>query len=199
LSYAQLFRSFVEFYRQRPSHPFTVFCEDSIRKLENASYSNEGALLHIILHSHREDFDELLKQFVKTQDFWSDPLARFFFEVDLINRPYIYRNTQIVAKRHLFANLRVINVMENGYVVEIPTEYLKYLGDHLSYPLKKDEAVKRFELNHRRSQLPFMRSKPLNEHFLYCHDMSLRMSALLPVWREMAPTSVQSPGAGSGG
>jgi hypothetical protein len=30
----------------------------------------------------------------------------------------------------------------------------------------------------------FMRSKSLHEHFMYCHDMSQRMPATLPIWQE---------------
>jgi radical SAM superfamily enzyme YgiQ (UPF0313 family) len=185
LSYAQLFISFVEFLRQRPTHPLTVFCEDSIRKLENTTFSNTGALLHLTLHSHRESFDRLLEEFAKTQDFWHDSLARFFFEVDLIHRPYIYNNTPITAKRHLFEHLRVIEVMANGYLVDIPTEYLEYLRDHLGYQPPEGTAVNRFEVNHKRSQLPFMHSKSLHEHFMYCQDMSQRITSFLPAWREI--------------
>jgi len=197
LSYAQFFRSFVEFSRQRPAHPLTVFCEDSIRKLENTTFSNTGALAHLILHSQREAYDDLIEQFAKAQGFWDDPLARFFFEIDLINRPYIYNNTPITAKRHHFEHLRALNVTANGYIVDIPTEYLEHLRDHIGNPLREGAAVSRFEVNHRRSQLPFMRSKSLHEHFIYCQDMSQRVTAFLPVWREITPHSAPKPAAGS--
>jgi radical SAM superfamily enzyme YgiQ (UPF0313 family) len=199
LSYTQLFRSFVEFLRQSPTNPLTVFCEESIRKLENTTFSNTGALVHLILHSHREAFDELLEKFAKSQDFWLDSLARFFFEMDLIHRPYIYNNTPITAKRHRFEHLRVTGVTANGYVVDIPTEYLKYLRDHPGYPRGEGAAVNRFEVNHRRSQLPFMRSKSLHEHFMYCQDMSQRMTTVLPVWLEMPVPPAPRPTADSSG
>jgi radical SAM superfamily enzyme YgiQ (UPF0313 family) len=185
LSYAQLFRSFVEFYRQRLSHPLTAFCEDSIRKLENTTFSNTGALVHLILHSRREAFDDLLEQFAAAHDFWHDPLARFFFEVDLIHRPYIYINTPLRAKRTMFEHLRVTGIMANGYQVEVPTAYLGHLRDHLGYPPGEEAMTNRFMVNHSRSQLPFMRSKSPHEHFMYCQDMSQRMSATLPIWQEI--------------
>jgi radical SAM superfamily enzyme YgiQ (UPF0313 family) len=194
LSYAQLFRSFVEFYRQRTTHPLTIFCEDSIRKLENTTFSNTGALVHLVLYSHRESFDKLLEQFAQAQDFWCDPLARFFFEVDLIHRPYIYKNTLIIAKQYLFEHLRVSSVTADGYLIDVPTEYLNHLLDHLGSPPREGVAVNRFEVNHRRSQLPLMPSKSLHEHFIYCQDMLQRMGALLPAWREM-PLSSASPGS----
>jgi radical SAM superfamily enzyme YgiQ (UPF0313 family) len=199
LSYAELFRSFVEFYRQRSTHPLTVFCEDSIRKFEHTRFSDTGALAHLILHSHREVFDDLLERFAKSQDFWHDSLARFFFEVDLIHRPYIYDNTPITAKRHRFEHLRVIDVTASGYIVDIPTEYLKHLRGHIGHPLREDAAVNRFEVNHRRSQLPFMHSKPLHENFRYCKDMSQRTTAFLPVWREITRPPAPRPAAGSVG
>lgn len=190
LNYAQLFRSFVEFYRQHPSNPFTAFCEDSIRKMDHVAFSNTGVMAHLILHSHREFFDDLLEQFGKSQDFWRDPQARFFFEVDLINRPYIYKNTPIIAKRYPFEHLRVIEVNAKGYLVEAPAEYLNSLRDHLGSTLADGVVANRFEVNHRRSQLPFMRSKSLYEHYIYCADLGQRTTAMLPVWREITPDCV---------
>lgn len=199
MSYVQLFRSFVEFCRRRPSNPWTVFCEESIQKLEHTTFTNIGALAHLTLHSHREDFDDLLNQFVRTQDFWNDPVARLFFEVDLINRPYMYNNTPIIAKRTPFQHLIVINVAANGYLVEVPTEYLKYLRESLGYPPGEGGVVNRFEVNHRRSQLPFMLTKSLYEHFAYCQDMSRRLNAIIPAWLEMTSPSLPAPAAGSKG
>jgi hypothetical protein len=186
MDYTQMFRAFVEFARQRPTHSWTVFVEDSIRLLQTANFSNTGAFIHLILHEDREGLDELLEQFVMAQDFWQDRLAQFFFEVDLIHRPYIYLNTPITEKRHRFMRQQSVGVLPNGYVVDIPSEYVERLKDYL--PLHQgDGSATRFEVNHRRSQAPFMPAKSLHEHYMYCQDTSQRMLTFLPVWREMIP------------
>jgi hypothetical protein len=188
VTYMDLFRTFVEFCRERSSHAWTVFCENSIQAFDHAAYSNTGALIHLILHSNREAFDELLEQFAVAQEFWHDPLAQFFFEVDLIHRPYIYSNTPISAKRHRFAHLRVLNILPGGYLVEIPSIYIGRLREHLNQ--LQNGSTNRFEVIHKRSQLPFMWAKSLHEHFMYCQDMSQRMMTLLPEWREATQSAI---------
>lgn len=189
MSYVELFRAFTKFCRQNPGHSFTTFCEKSVQALENANFSNTGALVHLILHSEREAFDELLEQFVRTQAFWHDPMAQFLFEVDIINRPYIYRNTPIVAKRRKFMHLRVLDTFPKGYLVELPSEYLESLREQI-LPLPVTQSTSCCEVNHRRSQLPFMLAKSLHEHFMYCQDMSQRMMSFLPTWREKTSVAV---------
>ena len=184
MSYADLFRGFVKFCAERPASPYARFCEASIEACDYSKYSNVGTVLHLNLHAERESFDDLLAQFVAAQGFWSDPAARFCFEVDLVNRPYVYRNTKIVPKRHRFELLRV-SVTPDAYLVEVPPEHLEIL--RASIPLKaNDPSATRFEVNHRRSQLPFMPKKSLEEHYSYCQDVSQRMGSLLPVWGEPA-------------
>jgi len=188
MSWLQLFRSFVEFSKQRPAHPWTAFCEESIR---NVTLSSIGALMHIILHSHREDFDDLLEQFFSAQDFRDDPQARLLFEADIINRPYVYSNTPIIAKRNHFEYLQVVKMEPNGCVVNIPAEYAEQLRDYLGYAHSQDMTGHTLAVNYKRSQFPFMRSKPLKENYLYCQDKSHRMADILPVWQEVAVSDAQ--------
>jgi putative methyltransferase len=186
MSYGDLYRGFVDFYLARPSHPFTRFCEESIAKLENTTFSNTGALLHLVLHTEREAFDRLLEEFFAQQPFAGDRGAQFLFEVDLVHRPYIYRNTPVTAKGHRFTHLRVIDVQRSGYVVEIPPQFAE-LGPYLSLP-HAGHAAGVFEVNHRRAQLPFMPAKSLHEHFMYCQDMSQRAASFVPEWKAAATT-----------
>jgi radical SAM superfamily enzyme YgiQ (UPF0313 family) len=180
VEYGDFFRSFAAEARRRSDHPWTVFCEKSIKALEHVAFANTGALVHLILHSEREAFDELLERFVTTQDFWSDELTQFHFELDLVNRPYVYQNTPIIPKRYEFKRMSV-TAAPDGYVVEIPSKYLDYLYEHVTVK-GGDRATNSFFVNHRRQQLPFMPGKSLNEHFMYCQDASQRMRSLAPVW-----------------
>ena len=190
-SYVELFRAFVEFCRKRPEHPYTRFCEDSIKAIDFSKFDNVGTMLHLNLHAEREVFDDLLVQFVKSQDFASDPAARFFFEVDLVNRPYVYRNTKIVPKKHKFERLKVVTVTPGSFVVEVPVEHLAELRKYVGLPASESK-VTRFEVSYRRSQMPFMPNKSLGEHYSYCQDVSQRMGSLLPVWKEAGrPTAAR--------
>jgi hypothetical protein len=134
LSYRELFARFVQFCKERPDDPWTMFCEKSIRHFGHTTFSNTGALVHLILHSNREAFDALLGRFVESQPFWGDPLAELYFEMDLIHRPFVYRNSAISPKRHPFARLQVLSVLPNGYLIEVPSESAPYLREQLRLP-----------------------------------------------------------------
>ena len=182
VEYADFFRSFVEFARGQTASRWTKFCEKSIRALEHIAFSNAGAMVHLILHSEREAFDALLGDFVRSQSFWNDPIARFLFELDLVSRPYVYSNTPFLPKQHEFRHMKV-TVTAEGYIVEIERAYIECLRTNVQ--IEGDAQSTRFELRHRLSQLPFMPGKALNEQFLHTQDAAQRMRSLVPVWRSL--------------
>lgn len=184
VKYADLFRAFVEFSRVQPAHPYTVFCEKSIRAFEHAVFTNTGAFVHLILHAERDAFDDLLARFVAAQDFWQDPLAQFSFELDLVNRPYVYSNTRIAVRRYEFRHLRVAPA-PGGYLVDVPPHCIEHLHEHVAVQ-GGDGSGTRFVLTHKRAQLPFMPAKSLDEHYVYCHDCTQRMGPLMPAWQRAA-------------
>jgi tRNA A37 methylthiotransferase MiaB len=182
MKYVELFRSFVDFCWQDPEHPWTSFAEKSIQALDAVLLSNSGPIIHFVLHERREVFDEMLEKFVRGQEFWHDPLAQFFFEVDLLNRPYVYQNTPITPKRYNFTKLDVRDVHAEGYVVDIPSQYIDRLREYITIE-EGHQSTNRFSVDHRRSQLPFIPSKSIREHVTYCFDISQKMKHILPIWR----------------
>lgn len=183
LSFADLFRSFVDFCRTRPSHPYTAFCENSIATTEFARFQNIGSLLHRILHTERGQFDGLLMQFVERQKFFAEPAAQFLFEVDLVNRPYVYSNTRIASGPAQFAQLQLIEVRSDSCTIDVPREHIALFREYMGLPTGEGQAT-RFDVRYRGAQLPFMPSKSLEEHYSYCQDMLHRIRVLLPIWQE---------------
>ncbi|MEO7328147.1 MAG: radical SAM protein [Minicystis sp.] len=182
MGYEELFTNFMEMCKKHPNLPYVKFLEESIKTYEFQKFDAIGAALHINHHSEREAFDDLLLRFCKGQDFWMDPAARFFFEVDMLNRPYPYRNSKILPKKFKFEKMKSVTPTADGYMVEIDPEDLPLLQEYIK--LQGAEATStRFEVNHRRTQLPYMPSKSLKEHYGYCQDLSQRMGGLLPIWR----------------
>lgn len=186
--YDELLRAFVAYCKQQPEHPFSAFCEESIAGLATANLSNTGELAHLTLHSEREAFDELLEGFVRAQHFWSDPVAQCMFEIDTVNRPYIYYNTPIRTKGFEYSHLIVVPV-EGGYLVEVPAEYAALIRGYLSVD-GDYESTRDFEADHRRAQLPLMPRKSPHENFVYCQDMTQRMRDIVPVWRALEDVAV---------
>jgi radical SAM superfamily enzyme YgiQ (UPF0313 family) len=185
-AYLELVRAFMEFCRERPDHPYTQFCEGTIARFEQHRFETIGKLTHLITHQGREAFDDLLGAFVRSRPFWADEAARFFFEVDLIHRPCVYRNTPILAKAHRFEWLKVKRVLPHGYEVAVPARYLDELSRFIVLPGTRGGASAGFEVNHRRKQLPFMPGKTMTNNYSYCQDMLHKMRSLLPIWSELA-------------
>jgi radical SAM superfamily enzyme YgiQ (UPF0313 family) len=186
-TYEQLFQAFVEYSKGRPEHPWTKFCERSISGLELGNFDNMGELAHLTLHSEREAFDDLLVDFVARQDFWGDPVARCLFEIDVVNRPYVYRNTPIRPKRFPFEHLGVVPISNTGYLIHLPPQFTQDIREHLALDGDALSATG-FEVHHRRSQLPLMPRKSPHENYMYCVDMAQRMRALLPIWSPVSDT-----------
>ncbi|MFO0756783.1 MAG: cobalamin-dependent protein [Byssovorax sp.] len=182
MGYEALFEGFMQLCKNKPNQPYVKFLEESIKTYEFQKFDAIGAALHINHHAEREAFDTLLFEFCKAQDFWVDATARFYFEVDLLNRPYPYRNSKILPKKYKFERLKSVSVTPEGYMVEINPDDLPLLEEYIKLQGAEPGST-RFEVNHRRTQLPYMPSKSLKEHYSYCQDLSQRMGGLLPIWR----------------
>ncbi|MFO0762541.1 MAG: hypothetical protein U0359_39240 [Byssovorax sp.] len=180
--YEDFFKSFMAFCKRFPAFSHAKFVEESVRRNDFVRFDNLGAMMYTNFHTDRESFDELIESFCRTQAFWSDPKARFLFEVDLLNRPYAYLG-RVAPKKHKFEALRVVSTGPEGYLVEIPNEHLDLLKEYIAVqalPTSKN----RFEVNHKRIQQPTMKNRILREHHSYCEDMSQRMPSLMPLWRD---------------
>ncbi len=180
--YEDLFKGFVTFTRRFPQSAHSRFVEASVKDNDFVRFDNLGAMLYTNLHTDREAFDELIENFCRTQSFWSDPKARFLFEVDLLNRPYAYLG-RVAPKKHKFEQLRVLSAGQEGYLVEIPDEHLDLLKEYITVQALPG-SKNRFEVNHKRVQQPTMKNRILREHHSYCQDMSQRMPSLMPLWRD---------------
>lgn len=181
MSYEEMFLAFLKTCRRFSAHPLVSFVEQSIKSYEFQRFDAMGQILHLNHHSERAAFDDLLVSFVTSQPFWRDPQARFFFEIDLLNRPYTYRNTKFLPKKHRFTTLRGVTPSANGYLVDVTPAQIVALREYFTLQ-GLEPSMTRIEVNHRRSQLPFMPSKPLKESYLYCQDISHRMVNMLPLW-----------------
>jgi putative methyltransferase len=190
--YEDLFKSFVNFTKRFPQTAHSRFVEDSVKHNDFVRFDNLGALLYTNLHTDRESFDELIENFCRTQSFWADPKARFLFEIDLLNRPYVYLG-RVAPKKHKFEQLRVLSTSTEGYLVEIPEEHMELLREYVTVQTLPG-SKNRLEVNHKRVQQPTMKNRILREHHSYCEDMSQRMPSLMPLWRDpMAAKSRRLP------
>jgi radical SAM superfamily enzyme YgiQ (UPF0313 family) len=191
LSYPRLFRDFAEFCRPLEERfAFAKYCEDSIRTKAFTHYAHPGHILHLNLHAEREQFDLLLEEFLSRYAFWQEPEVRLLFEMDLLNRPYVYRNTPITAKQHRFEQLTLKEVLPDGYLVELPSSARALVGDLIRLEATDGNV---FHVNHRRAPVGFNPKKSLGENLYYASDASTKMRSLSPEWKARVPP-LRKPG-----
>src|SRR5262249_42281334 len=91
VSFGELFGIAAEYLDRRQDTVIGRFIAESVRGLGNYYLLNAGRLAHLMQHAERAEFDRLVTEFVVGQPFWSDPAAQAMIELDLLARPYIYR------------------------------------------------------------------------------------------------------------
>ena len=136
------------------------------------------------LHAKRDLFNELLYGFVSTQTWWKDDRARFFFEIDMLNRPFLYSNTPLKKPKYPLQHVNVLETSDRSYLVDIPSQYALLLGEIIGKKelgnMIEDRYV--FRVDHKRIQYPFMPAQSLKDTADYCYGMIMRISRVLPVW-----------------
>jgi B12 binding domain len=181
VSYAELFAAFVEFWRaQAADDPLVSYVETSIANADYYDINNYGLFVHNILHENRKLFVDQVRRFVTSQSWWADEVVQALFDVDMVNRPYVYSNTLMDPVAEL-AVLRVMDRRPRGYTVRVPPEYLPALADSVRVDQMSTDGV--FTVDHKRMQFPFMAKQSPDHNGSYCHGMIEKVENIMPLWR----------------
>lgn len=186
IKYSEIFSAFSDFCKLHADNSVVEFCRKSVEEYDYYNVFNYGKLVHFALHVYRRSFNELLFEFMTSQEWWDDTDIRALFEIDLVNKPYVYSNTPIEEIQHSFKHLKVHEVISRTYLVEIPEKYLPYLvesvvmNDGVS---QADGDV--FRVDHKKMQYPYMKSQSLDHNAGYCHGMIIRIEHMLPIWTKI--------------
>jgi radical SAM superfamily enzyme YgiQ (UPF0313 family) len=182
-SYAELFSAFVDYWRTRPSDdPIVDLVERSIRDALYYDIGNYGLMIHTVLHEHRSLFTRHLTEFVQRQPWWSDPTVRALFEIDLVNRPYVYSTTPLETFAYHFETICLGAVSGRQQAVELDPEWHDALraAVRLEPPMPSGS---RFVVDHKRRQYPYMAAQSIDHNANYCHGMIEKVKNIVPVWR----------------
>lgn len=173
-----------QWFRDHTDTELCRFFADSIATLDNYDINNVGKVLHMVMHSHRAEVDRLLLEFVSSLPRWrEDPLLRVVFELDLLARPYVYREPIVLPD----VPLRAVTVTDHGryhVTVEVPPAAMEGVGAG-SVPAGDRVAI---VIDHRgRRKMPYPRQRSLEHNASYCQAMMNRMRDILPEWRIAQP------------
>jgi tRNA A37 methylthiotransferase MiaB len=184
--YQAIFSAFAEFLRQQgEDDPITSYIERSIRDADYYDVNNYGLFIHVVLHEHRELFAGHVRRFAQGQDWWGDSTVQALFEIDVLNRPYMYSNTPLDVPAEGFQALRLLGLGPRSYTVQVPTEHLANLADAVRIEAIPADGV--FRVEHKRMQYPFMPTQSRDHSGSYCHGMIEKVGNVMPRW---LPTSL---------
>lgn len=184
--YQDIFAAFADFLRQqREDDPIFSFIEYSIRDADYYDVNNYGLFIHSVLHEYRELFADHVRRFAQGQDWWDDGKVRAMFEIDILNRPYMYSNTPMDVNTEDFQALRLLDGGARSYTAQVPTEYLTDLADAVQIQMMPEDGI--FMVDHKRLQYPFMPTQTRDHSGSYCHGMIEKVGNIMPLWRPAPP------------
>lgn len=182
-SYPELFSALVDYWRTLPADdPIVEYVETSINDALYYDVGNYGLFIHTVLHEHRALFTRHLRAFARAQSWWQDDTARGLFEIDLLNRPYIYSTTPLEEFDELFETVKVLGRERRQVTVELPASW----HEALATAVRLDPAPPAgpvFTVDHKRMQYPFMTGQSRDHHGNYCHGMIEKIENIVPLWR----------------
>lgn len=178
LPFEDFFAAATEFC-QRFDNEICRFIGASVSTVDNYDLLNIGKVAHLVLHSHRHTFDRLLREFARTQEWWSEPAARVALDLDLVARPYIYREPVREPGVEL-AEARLLEVAENHLLVALPDALADLPHELGLLPAPATELC----FDHPTTgKMPIPRHHTVDQNAAYCHVMIQRLRTLLPTCR----------------
>lgn len=183
-SHTAIFKDFAAFCQANPASRLGAYCQWAI---ETRQYDTYGALVHLALHEHRRDLEKLLWRFAQSQGWLDDEYLRGLFELDLIDRPFVYSNTAIEPPIEPLTRLRLKTMSDRSYVVEVPQDYLGLIRGNT----EDGAAPQAFRVDHKRMQYPQMKRQGAEHSAAYCHGMISRSGNIVPIWTLLEGSQAQ--------
>ncbi|MCP2339299.1 B12-binding domain-containing radical SAM protein [Actinomadura rupiterrae] len=179
----------VRWFQEHTENPLCRFFAHSIAEMDQYDLNNVGKALHLAMHHHRAELDTLLMDFLRNSPWWRDPVVRALAEIDLLARPYIYREPVALPPVPLHETSAE---QLDRYRVEVrmPLSVLPHLRvSDLPVPETGETALLR--LDHRgRRKMPYPRHRSIEHNAAYCQAMMNRLHDIMPTWT--APTPVEA-------
>lgn len=179
--YTDLFGAAVRFFSEHTGNPLCRFFADSVATGAQYDINNVGKALHLALHTHRGELDALLMDFLAASPWWQDPIVRVLAEVDLLARPYVFREPVVLPS----VRLREVTAQRSDrYVIDVrlPGDVLAHLRG-VDLPVADTAGEVSVRLNHYgRRKMPYPRQRSIDHNAAYCQAMMNRLEDIVPTW-----------------
>jgi radical SAM superfamily enzyme YgiQ (UPF0313 family) len=199
ISYGDLLASVGRYFERRTDSEVLQLFASSVANLTNYDVLLSGKIAHMVLSTHREEFDKVLVDYVTSEEWWSDPLARQAFELDLLARPYIYREPVRVPDYDFKESIVHGLGSAESFIVEVSTELVPLLRarEMLDADVPGNGVSGRVTLlvnHHARQKMPYMPQRSLEHNANYCHGTVMRFREILPFVEALSPLSAPAGG-----
>lgn len=180
----RLIDAFGEFCDGVGPNVYVDYVNDATSSIKFFSFGMLGSLFHRIAGVQIREFDELLYAFMNSRRFWDDEQIRLAFELDLLNRPYAYKNQHLLDKSDKLEILSLTKVgQKDGISVTIPQEYAEVAG-RLLHPREPGKAHLAYDIRYKedQSQHVYVAGKPEENYNFYCTGLLVRINSVIPRW-----------------
>ena len=181
--YADLLDAFTVFAQTEPDHPYTRFCAEFRSKAPATTTSSTiQRSITWCCTGERAAFADLWRRFCEAQPWWSDANARLLFELDVLGKPFLYRNTSISETEGSYEFVTVSDRLQRGCVVEVPETFVPVVHDHVR-GLDGSAALVgpcSLRIEHPRIPYPYNPDKSEEDIADYCSGMITRIMSILP-------------------
>lgn len=174
---------------------YVDYVNDATSSIKFFSFGMLGSLFHRIAGVQIREFDQLLSDFMAAHGFWDDERVKLAFELDLLNRPYGYKNQDLVDKRNRFDILKITKMGRlDGISVQVPSAYAALATRllELRNPLPSTVA---YDVRYKdgRAQHVYVAGKPEENYNFYCTGLLVRINTVLPRWLPAGPVGPLRP------
>ncbi|TCO61175.1 B12-binding domain-containing radical SAM protein [Actinocrispum wychmicini] len=184
IPYEQFFTD-ASFFLRDAENPVSRFFAESVDTADNYSLLNVGKVAHMLLQSRRAEFDELLLGFCQEQEWWSLPYVPLLLDLDLLARPYVYREN-IRAPGCPLSRVKLEHLGATEFEVSMADDDWRFLVDQGIVA----SAGERLRITHPQDgKMPHPRQRDMEHNAAYCHVMIQRLRQLLPVIRPVDHTT----------
>lgn len=179
MGFDALVSAFSEYCDRHPEAAYSQKIDSLIGMAAQGRFSANGRVSHAVLHECREEFDRTLADFLAELGVADDEPSRVLFDLDLLSRPHVYSNTPMSRGSGLLEHVEIVAEGRSSLVVRLPQRHAGLALERLGLP---NSASRDLEVEYRRTQMPFMANKPLEDNLSYCEAKLHKMGSILPVW-----------------
>jgi len=174
-----LIDDFDRFCEQYGPDPYMDYVRDATAGLKFFAFGMLGSLLHRVAGVDIKAFDALLYAFMSQHPLWHDERVRLAFELDLLNRPYAYRNLPLVDKQDKLEIVRITKAgRQDGLSISIPEKHTAYAAACLNVAPSTEYTITYKSA----AQQLYVAGMSEANYNSYCHGLLIRINSVVPQW-----------------